>query len=221
VRIEGQNDSYASDFNQVEGNWIGTDPNGTLHLGNHGAGVLLTTLFGATANSYGNEIGGSSAWLGGPGAGGAVPAGVGNTIAFNWDDGAHVQGAHMVGNPIRGNAIYGNGGLGIDLQYPPGYTPQLLSAVSGPTTQVTFSLPAPTYTTLTVDFYASSPADSSGKAQGRRYLGTVTVTVVPGWFSGYFVVGLAAAVQKGDVITATATDYWGNTSPRSLGLTAQ
>jgi hypothetical protein len=190
-------------------------------LGNHDYGVSLISTSAATANSYGNEIGGSSAWLGGPGGGGAVPAGAGNTIAFNGMSDVRVDGAHMVGNPIRGNAIYGNGGQGINLRYPPSYTPQLLSAVSGSTTQFTFFVSAPAYTALTVDFYASSPGDSPGAAQGRRYLGTVTVTVSPGWFPGLFSVSLSAATQKGEVITATATDYWGNTSPFSTGLTAQ
>jgi hypothetical protein len=87
--------------NKVEGNWIGTDKTGKLHLGNHQNGVFLQGDPSATTGSYGNEVGGADST-------GSVPAGVGNTIAFNAQYGVIMQGNMMVSNPIRGNSIYGN-----------------------------------------------------------------------------------------------------------------
>ena len=85
-----------------------TDASGVLPLGNSLNGVLLRSDASATANSYGNQIGGSSAWLDGVPVAGPPPAGVGNIIAHNGGSGVAVTGAGMFGNPIRGNAIFAN-----------------------------------------------------------------------------------------------------------------
>ena len=85
----------------MQGNLIGTDPTGTLSLGNSGPGV------GVGEGSSNNTIGGTT-------------AGAGNVIAFNEGDGV-VVGRNATdastGNAILSNAIYGNAGLGIDLGY--------------------------------------------------------------------------------------------------------
>ena len=78
--------------NLVQGNYIGTNKNGTANLGNSYSGV---DIIGAP----GNTIGGTS-------------EGEGNTIAHNTGDGVAV--AVATGNTIRGNSIHSNGGLGID-----------------------------------------------------------------------------------------------------------
>src|SRR5690349_3919818 len=77
----------------IQGNFIGTDPAGTINLGNVG-GVVA--------------IGGNNWTIGGPNAG------EGNVIAFNGSPyGIAVGGG--TGNRIRGNRMYSNTPLGIDL----------------------------------------------------------------------------------------------------------
>lgn len=81
--------------NLIQGNRIGTDPTGTLPLGNGGNGILLETSV--------NTIGG---------LGDAT-----NIIAYNGVAGISVEGAEPVGtrNAIIANSIHDNGKLGIDL----------------------------------------------------------------------------------------------------------
>jgi hypothetical protein len=188
--------------NQVEGNWIGTDRTGTLHLGNHQNGVLLRSDPAATLASYGNEIGGADTTS-------SVPWGVGNTIAFNTRDGVSIQGPLMVSNPVRGNSIYGNGGLGIDTQDPPYSYIQLFSADSsthGVEARLVDNNPS-VDTLLVVDFYASAPGDApAGQVQGRRYLGTEVFSIDP--YHPVINVFFTGTFAKGEVISATVTDYW-------------
>jgi titin len=210
----------ASILNQVYDNRIGTDRSGTVALGNRMDGVLLYADDNAPANSYGNRIGYPSAWLGG--AWDKVAPGFGNTIAFNGWNGIEVQGVHQVGNPIRGNAIYGNHSLGIARQFRAEWDPPtLVSAQSGATTSVsgTLSTRLPGTVLFSVDIYASSPTDSPGGPQGRRYLGTLVVTTVNGF--GSFSWALTGQTHPGEVITATATDYWGTTTQFSAPVFAR
>jgi parallel beta-helix repeat protein len=209
-------------LNSVTNNRIGTDQSagGADALGNKLDGVLLRTDANVTANSYGNQIGYPSAWLGGA-WGTFSPQYVGNTIAYNGSNGVEVTGVHMVGNPIRGNSIYANHNLGISLQPPASWNaPVLQAAQSGTTTVIqgylTTSLSFPV--SFSVDFYASAPTNSPGLAQGRRYLGTAVVTASNGY--ARFMVDVKAPTQPGEVITATATDYWGTTTQFSSSVTA-
>jgi len=80
--------------NQVQGNYIGTDVNGTAPLGNGSHGVDV----GQAPN---NRIGGA--------------VGQGNIIAFNGESGVIVTNGTATGNSILTNSIYSNGNLGIDL----------------------------------------------------------------------------------------------------------
>ena len=89
--------------NLIQGNFIGTDVNGTAALGNSVDGILIS-------NSSFNTVGGTG-------------DGAGNIIAFNaaaFGDGVSVTGG--AGNAILGNSILANSGLGIDL-LPDGVTP--------------------------------------------------------------------------------------------------
>ena len=81
--------------NLVQGNYIGTDKNGTHGLGNVSGGVYV--VVGASNNS----IGGTAAESG-------------NVIAFNYGDGVLVSGSGVTGNTISGNSIHSNGGKGIE-----------------------------------------------------------------------------------------------------------
>jgi len=90
VRIEGN----GSTGNQVQGNYIGTDVNGTADLGNSYDGISISSGAGN------NTIGGTA-------------AGEGNVIAYNSGDGVQVDGAASTGNTISGNSIHSNDGEGI------------------------------------------------------------------------------------------------------------
>jgi hypothetical protein len=184
--------------NKVQGNRIGTDTTGTLHLGNHQNGVYLQGDPRATTGSYGNEIGGGD-------NGNPVPASVGNTIAFNTLNGVLMQGNMMVSNPIRGNAIYGNGAMGISTdEYPPEYVQLVYASSASHLVEGYVTNPTPYAETVVVDLYANTSADApGGGAQGRRYLGTVTLYASPG--GTYF--SFSGSFAKGEVISATITEY--------------
>jgi hypothetical protein len=186
--------------NLVQGNYIGTNAAGTAALGNTGNGIFLQN--GAESNQIRQ-----------------------NVISGNGLNGVAVIGSAATGNSVRGNSIFANAQLGIDLgnsTATDGVTPNdvgdadagpnnlqnfplIGAAQSGPSTQVAGSLGLTG--TYTLDFYASSQADSSGYGEGQRYVGSATVDgSVP------FNVALSAATSAGEFITATATDSNGNTS---------
>jgi hypothetical protein len=101
VKIDGA----GATGNQVIGNYIGTDVNGTAAIANSGDGIEITN--GAT----GNTIGGTT-------------VGHRNIISGNTGDGIYIAGAATTGNEIQGNYIgidvngtadLGNGNDGIEL----------------------------------------------------------------------------------------------------------
>jgi len=75
----------SSSGNQVMGNYIGTDKNGTSPLGNDLGGVLVHS-------SAGNSVGGAV-------------VGAGNVISGNGTDGVHIDGAASTDNTVQGNFI--------------------------------------------------------------------------------------------------------------------
>ncbi|MHB1558377.1 MAG: Ig-like domain-containing protein [Isosphaeraceae bacterium] len=205
-------DVYASS-NAVQGNFIGTDPTGTMNLGNGGDGVLV-----AVSN---NTIGGTA-------------AGAANIIAHNGGVGVGVQGGPY--NPVSGvtilsNSIFGNAGLGIDLgldgvtpNQPAGQTsatndgqnyPVLLAAAdfgAGYGTDVKGTLNEAPSTTYTLQFFANPTADPSGHGQGQTLLGTITVTTDSSGNAAFQASFPGETGLGGQVVSATATDPNGNTS---------
>jgi titin len=208
--------------NVIQGNFIGADAAGT----------------GPLPNAEGVFIQGSSNTL----VGGLTPAS-GNLIAFNGAPGTpfdHGVGIYTFGdgvavnNAVRLNSIFANGGMGIDLadnrvtandaadadagennrQNFPILTSAATSAAGTAVSGVLNSTPN---TTFFIDFYANSPADSAvgATAQGRSYLGTVTVTTDAGG-NAAFNPTFATALGGGSSVTATATTInespFGNTS---------
>jgi hypothetical protein len=215
-------DMFGATATIVHGNFIGTDPGGTIDLGNGDAGMNLF-------NSTNNEIGGTQ-------------AGAGNVIAFNrnvvFTDRAGIRLAGTsTGNAVLRNAIYSNVGLGIDLG-PNGVTPNdpgdadtgpnnlqnfpvLTAATRTATLAVTGTLNSTAATAFRVEFFANDALDPSGHGEGQRYLGFVSVTT-----DGSGNAAIAAAlpvtgVSVGNFITATATDAAGNTSEFSMGRVVQ
>jgi titin len=179
--------------NQVQGNYIGTQADGTSPLGNASHGVQVAL------NALDNVIGLDSAG-----------AGAGNTIANNSGDGVQIDGcidwllgecqepavdaASATGNTIRGNSIYSNAGLGIgnirggNMEL----TPPTVTA-TGPASGTSTCLGCK------VDVYSDN-AD-----QGEIYHGSTTTDSGTGAWS------FAPAVA-GPNVTATVTDASGNTS---------
>jgi len=190
----------------IQGNYIGTDITGTLPLGNGNHGVLAT----ATGAQIGD---------------GATP-GSGNVIAFNTHNGIAVTGD--IGNPISRNSIFSNGGLGIDLGNN-GVTPNDAGdADTGPnnlqnfpvltsaefrvgSTIVQGTLNSTANTAFRVEFFSGTSCSPSGYGEGRTYLGFTTV-ITNGGGNGSFDT-LTVPIPSGQMaITATATDFSGNTS---------
>jgi len=201
--------------NQILGNFIGTDVNGTADLGNPSDGVIIEN--GASNNT----IGGTA-------------SGAGNTIAFNGGDGVAVFSG--TGNDILSNSIFSNTGLGIDLG-PNGVTPDdvgdadtgannlqnfpvLASATSGSIT-ITGTLNSIANTTFRIEFFSNNACDPSGNGEGKTFLGFTDVTTDASGDPGgsvSFSAALTATVSPGSFITATATDPNNNTSEFSLCL---
>jgi hypothetical protein len=204
----------------VQGNWIGTDPTGTLDLGNGSRAI---------------HCGGPDSVIGGIGPGEA------NVIAFTKAAGGTGDGVYLpfsTGNVIRGNHIFRNAGLGINVMpagNPDGVTPNdpgdvdtggnemqnfpLFTSVStGATTHVAGVLHSKASTTYTLDFYANACSTFPREfLEGETWIGT-TQANTDGNGDAAFDVILPVATAAGARITATATDPSGNTSEFSQGL---
>lgn len=210
----------ASTGNKVQGNFIGTRPDGTSDLGNGNDGVDLVG-----SNSI-NVVVASDNIIGGNTAGAA------NTIAFNGKkvsgDGVAVFGSKN--NRILRNSIHSNGDLGIDLNNngptpnDPGDAdtgandlqnkPVIASAENtGGQTSITGNLNSKPNETFVIRFF-SSPSGNEGKT----FIGQKNVTT-NAVGNASFTLTPARAVARGQRITATATDPGGNTSEFSAPKT--
>jgi len=214
--------------NLVQGNLIGTMPDGVTGAGNTFAGVYISST---AAN---NTIGGTA-----PGAGNTIAYTQGVTGTAGSGDGVFVESvdssiAPPTGNAILGNSIFSNAGLGIDLT-PDGVTsndtgdadtgannlqnfPVLSSAVrvTGGTT-VNGTLNSKANQSFRIEFFTSPAADPSGFGEGKVFLGGVVVTTDSSG-NASFTVTLAGVPAGSQVITATATDSGNNTSEFSRAI---
>jgi hypothetical protein len=97
-------------YNQVEGNYIGTDPTGTNSIGNTIAGVYL--LFGANSNIVGGTTAGARNVISGNDSYGVYFLGAGTS--YNQVEGNYVgltpDGEHALGNDFSGVIIFGGAG---------------------------------------------------------------------------------------------------------------
>jgi len=189
-----------TDANVVQGNTIGLDPTGAITLGNSFQGVVV---FNAARN---NQIGG-------------IGDGAGNLIASNGSDGVDLYDDATTNNSIRGNSIYGNLGSGIgefNGSEKSQAAPVLDSATVDTNTIVTGSLTSSSNATFRIEFFAN--ATGAASAQGQTFLGAADVTTTNGG-TATFSAGLASTGPPGQLITATATDPAGNTSPFSGSVT--
>lgn len=178
--------------NTVQGNFIGTDPSGTIGLPN----VSGIEVWGGASGSL----------IGGP------DPGAGNLIAFNHGFGVYVDAGQA---RISRNSILSNGDFGIGLSTNirnDNPFPHLVSATTGEgvvTIQgMVASSPSSTYT---VEFFSNSVPDPSGFGEGERFLGALEVTTDATGAAEFFAV-LAADALVGHVASATATGPDGTTS---------
>ncbi len=204
----------------VQGNHIGTDPTGTIALGNNDRAI---------------HVGGGDNVIGG------INPGEGNVIAYTTGVGGTGDGVYLPfsgGNAIRGNSIFGNAGLGIDVMpagSPEGVTPNdpgdvdtggngmqnfplFTSVTTGATTHVQGVLHSKAATVYDLDFYANACSTFPREfLEGVAWIGTTQVTS-DGNGDATFDATLPVATAAGTRITATATDPLGNTSEFSQGL---
>jgi CSLREA domain-containing protein len=197
------------------GNTIGPDSSGGAGIGNGGAGVYFA------ASSHDNVLGGTA-------------AGTANVVAFNSGNGVLVE-PGAAANGLLGNSISSNGQLGIDLGSD-GATandagdadtgannlqnfPVLTGATSsGSSTTVQGTLNSTSSTTFRVEFFSSPSCDSSGFGEGKKFLGSQSVTT-NGSGNASFTATVPTGTAPGNVVTSTATNPTNNTSEFS-GCTA-
>jgi CSLREA domain-containing protein len=236
VLIESEPGVDPTDDNTVQGNYIGTDPTGTMALGTQTTGVAIE------GKCHRNVIGLALDGSGAP-----------NIIAYNGADTAFpLKGGVVVyssdasevpsGNTIRGNTIYGNGnngGLGINLQ-PVGEAentvtpndaqdtdgdannlqnfPIITSAMAATNTLVSGTLNSTPNRSFIIDLYRNTAADASGYGEGQAYLGAVNVTTDNNGDASFNY--SASGNFTGQYVTATATDaVTGDTSEFSADAT--
>jgi hypothetical protein len=195
--------------NEVYGNAIGTNFDGSLPLGNGGNGVALFEV--------GTELGGT---------GDGEP----NLIAHNALNGI-IVGLSGLEITLSQNSVHDNGGLGIDLEAD-GLTandglldldsgtnglqnfPELNGATLDPTTEfdgkykaeVDWQLESEPNTKFRVEFFASAACDASGHGEGERFIGSRAINTDPtGFVQNVWV--LPGRVAPDEVITATATQF--------------
>ena len=201
--------------NIIQGNYIGTDPTGTVPLGNRQDGISI-------GGSSGNLIGGFDAAARNVISANGYDGGYAGVLVWNTAD------SPALGNAILGNTIFGNTGLGIDLLPPPGVTandpgdaddgpnrlqnfPILTFAGSGTNTVVTGTLNSRANMTYRLEFFASAATDPTGFGGGETFIGATDVTT-DGNGNANFTFLRVVPVPVGQFITATATSATGDTS---------
>lgn len=225
--------------NPLEGNVIsGNNGSGIVFVGEVLTTATRNNLIGVNKNGQplgnsrdGVELRGTYDYIG--------DADAGNIIANNGRNGIlAIDQAGTFGNRIKYNSIYNNGALGIDLSAdntpprdPDGVTPNdcldvdesanklqnypILSAPSvnpDGTISVEGGLQSKTDQTYTIDFYANETADPSNYGEGQTYIGSMSATTDGFLGLATFRFVSTVPVSPSARITATATDFDGNTS---------
>ena len=198
--------------NAIQGNFIGTDKDRSVNLGNGGIGVAVTT------DAHDNTIGGTD------------PA-ASNVISFNGAGGVHLVDTAGPGNAIRGNAIVDNVFLGINLDID-GVTPNDPQDVDGSPnnlqnypvletatrvtggTRVTGTFNSTPDSSFTLEFFSNAACDPSGFGEGETFVDAVPATpAIPDALAvttdsngDATISATIDAVLPGRWLTATATD---------------
>jgi hypothetical protein len=196
--------------NSIRNNWIGTDPEDIVNLGNQGHGIYIEasqTVVGGDVNST-------------------------NIIAHNRNRGIFIFDGTK--NTIRFNSIHDNDSLGIDLS-PERLTPNdqkdvdlgtnnlqnfpLLdsASLSANSIHIKGRFDSEPDTTYIIDFFKNKTRNASHFGEGEKYIGSVTVQCDTGGRKDLDVT-LPVHISDDEFITATATDPQGNTSEFSRAL---
>jgi len=190
----------SSTGNLVQGNYVGTDVNGTASVPNKGtAGVLIRS--GANNNTIGG-----------------LGAGSGNRIQFNTNNGLRIQDANGNRNAVLGNVISNNGRLGIlnltggnnNLEFNMNNGALASSTGSNTTVQGLF-LGGNASTTYNFQFFSNAGCDPSGYGEGQTLIGSANIATNG---SGVATINqvIGVGVPAGEFVTMTATDPLNNTS---------
>ena len=205
VGTYGQSDTLSA-YNEVIGNYIGTDVTGTFELGNRLEGILIiyraaSNLIGGTDPLAGNLISNNK----GPGikVSGEGNKGnriLGNRIHSNSGNGIAFLSAGADGNLLSGNSIFDNAGSGIyyypDYKFP--FFPPVILSVTGNQISGYASLPNGSKVELFSD----------QEDEGKIYIGSATVSSNSFTYSG--------TIPAWTHLTATGIDTAGNTSSFSI-----
>lgn len=236
VYIDGNN----TVANRVQGNFVGTMPNGQRALPN-GVGIYMSggthdNIIGGTATGAGNTISGNrqdgiSIIPNDPNSTNNNQV-QGNVVSRNRGSGVRIIG-HNTGNSIRHNSIFGNGGLGINLQ-PDGEPDNTVTpndpgdADTGPnnlqnfpvltsvtdtsgSTVISGTLNSTPNSSFDVDYYGNNTADPSGYGEGEIYLGTTRISTNSSGVSTFSISSSRSGIRQ--FFTATATNaHTGDTS---------
>jgi PKD repeat protein len=205
---------------KIQGNMIGTTPDGSTPLPNRESGV--------------DVVQGQQVLIGGGGPG------EGNVIAGNGEDGVTVttsrRAEENVANTIRGNRIFANGRLGIDLGEDGVTANDFADADDGPNDRQNFPewvdadlfdgqlriygripIHATVQGTYIVDLYVSDECDPLFHGEGQVPYTTLTTT---DFDEGSFNLDIPPGILSDRVLTATATAPDGSTSEFSSCLDA-
>ena len=169
---------------------------------------------GATLANSGNgvEIAGNKNTVGGS------VSGAGNVIANNSKNGVLVSAGS--GDTISRNSVFGNTVLGISLASGANnniVAPTLSTAtLSGSTLTVKGTFTAPT---ANVSYVLEFFANVSGDAEGKIFLGFLTVTPTTTGTQYFTFTTTTSVTGTNPVITSTLTDNTGDTSQFSPGVT--
>jgi hypothetical protein len=193
--------------NIVQGNVIGTDLTGTLNLGNASAGIEVAT--GASDNTIGG-----------------TDASAGNLITDNGGPGVVVGNSltdATIGDQVTCNSIFGNQGPAIDVG-DDGVTYNASAPQQGPNNLQNFPIIVTTAdgslqgwlggstpdATFRIDVFASADYGHGGAGEAQDYLGSLNVTTDA---TGQVSFPVPFTPPAGlPIVTATATDPFGNTS---------
>ena len=197
-----------ADSNILISNFIGTNREGLVNLGNGSAGIFIDQA------SQSNTIGG---------------IGQGNVIAFNKGSGIFLQHSETKYNRISSNEYYQNLGPGIDIfpygvnqPYIPG-TPGTQDLINAPIIDsVVFCADSLSYIVfgntfclnpegIKIELYQADDYNQSSIAQGKILIGSTTTDQYGKWK-----ISLCDLTNE-HFLLATATDLSGNTSEFSLG----
>lgn len=181
-------DGSGASSNLVEGDFIGTDANGSGQLGNGLDGV---TIDGGASD---NTVGGTT-------------SGAGDVIADNGGVGVHVVSG--TGNSILSDSIFSNAATGIVLvgSANDGQAAPTIASATPLTTEtlVAGTLASAPSTTFLIQAFTSTTADAAGSYEGQTLVGSTTVTTDSGGQAG-FSLALPGSIPLGAAITATATN---------------